>query len=40
MKKSKDGMPDEVLEEIFPRKVKRSLASRQVAKPWLKVPKR
>jgi len=39
MKKSKDGMPDEVLKEIFPKKFKRSLASRQVAKPLLKVPK-
>ena len=30
MKKSKDGIPDEVLEEIFPRKLNRSLSTEQI----------
>jgi hypothetical protein len=41
IKESRDRIPDEVLEEIFPKKLKRSLASRSrcVGKPLLKVPK-
>lgn len=30
MKKSKDGIPDEVLKEIFPKRFNRSLATKQI----------
>ena len=30
MKKSKDGIPDDVLKEIFPKRFKRSLAAKQI----------